>query len=97
MTDLLRKMADEFPLTPEEQQTLREAADEIERLRCPKIEKPTQPGWYWWRRVWVDKVGQWIPVQAFHDQSGAIVDKHGDMIFTDAGCEWRGPIPEPTE
>lgn len=62
-------------------------------------EKPTKPGWYWWRDPYknnrapevcrvMDRKGQLIAY--FNDDSIYLTE------FTQP-CEWAGPIPEPEE
>lgn len=65
-------------------------------MNYPRIEKPTEPGWYWWRRVWADRKGDWTPVQAFRIRSFVVVDQR--YIASEGVCvEWRGPIAFPED
>lgn len=51
----------------------------------PTIEKPTEPGWYWF----LDKTEPGSNWEAVHVQ-------HPDA-YQSLRCEWRGPIPEPSD
>ena len=63
-------------------------------MTYPRIEKPTEPGWYWFRilnGMWqMTCVGNYCGVLYVvgHDR------KHPNNM---PPGEWRGPIPEPTE
>lgn len=69
--------------------------------------KPTQPGWYWWRRYKKTKAykvevrkrrgvlrgDQWLEVW----WNGEIVARFDSPVPGPVPGDWAGPIPEPTE
>lgn len=63
----------------------------------PPIEKPTEPGWYWWRHLG----GGWVMIEVFvrFDERFWIqppAPLGPQRLSDELGGEWRGPIPEPT-
>jgi len=69
----------------------------------PKIDKPTGPGWYWYR---YPEERRFTPVlvqryESTHSyRAGQLFTGYGrngqDLTESDQ-VVWRGPIPEPTE
>lgn len=70
-------------------------------VNYPKIEKPTEPGWYWaksdsrWcvvemrERDWSDESGEsWVERECYET---------GEDCPNEIDCytDWRGPLPEP--
>lgn len=57
-------------------------------------EKPTVPGWYWWKGAVSGKVAC-LPVV---EQDGLLLaGLHNFHNVEVMGGEWAGPIPEPVE
>lgn len=66
---------------------------QLQPVRWTK-EKPTEPGWYWWRGpVWGGTRTKMFEVSK--DKAGLYVAAWGYVEFM-AG-EWSGPIPVPLE
>jgi len=65
-------------------------------------DKPTKPGWYWYREnnrlcVWYVRVGDGKRTELWVYQPHRISDGHGIQLFYFKGGEWAGPIKEPKE
>jgi hypothetical protein len=56
-------------------------------------EKPTVPGWYWWRR----RVGHKAFVVYLEEHDGAMMEYSQGRYFTLENGEWAGPLAEPKE
>lgn len=63
-------------------------------------EKPTQPGWYWWRVTKDDRerriVHVWFSDRIDPTMPRLIVDGVGDR-YDLADCQWAGPLLPPEE
>lgn len=58
-------------------------------------EKPTEPGWYWWR---LDERKSPIVFLRCGDNFHTVIDLYDGWDGTSPdGGEWSGPIPEPEE
>ena len=55
-------------------------------------EKPTKPGWYWWRQT----KRHYGEIVCVIDIDILTVNRNG-VITEVRGGEWAGPIPEPIE
>ena len=61
----------------------------------PRIEKPTAPGWYWFRSDRRPSI--WWPYRVQFDGSeGWTKDDGEERPISEMSGHWRGPIPEPT-
>ncbi len=59
------------------------------------IEKPTRPGWYWWREHGLPLMGVIVQVQVEADtvySSGTDAEASLDQMI---GGEWFGPLEMP--
>lgn len=56
-------------------------------------EKPTKPGWYWWRR------GTWMFIRTVHadDDGQCWADGYTVEQLCEHDGEWAGPIAPPME
>ncbi len=78
-------------------ETMRSIADGLVRPLRWSAEKPTVPGWYWWRNKTPNggyitdmlEVGEQLTV--YNDQT------HKSHSVDEFQGEWAGPIPEPGE
>lgn len=60
-------------------------------------EKPTKPGWYWWRRE-KGFIPSFLHVTTDHLKgTGFFIVGAYTVRFQNIGGEWAGPIPEPEE
>ena len=64
-------------------------------------EKPTVPGWYWWRQLAVDHPGVIVSVSFINGGMHlSFVAEYGTYVYSEIGREesqFAGPIPEPTD
>lgn len=62
-------------------------------------EKPTQPGWYWWRNTGLSVVGrtQVCKVSIYKGKYRAMFIDGERPLVADLAGEWAGPIEEPEE
>lgn len=74
----------------------------LPRALCWTKERPTTPGWYWWR-AWrggtavVTEVCYSIPVTGEKRLYAQFVDCTKALYIDQFEGEWAGPIPEPKE
>lgn len=77
--------------------------NENSRLKHQKIgtwstEKPTRPGWYWWRQPYCQDVIVEITLGGAKNGKRLYVVTDGDTgELASFSGEWAGPIPEPEE
>lgn len=66
----------------------------------PRIKRPTEPGWYWFR---VDEKSMWKMVEAYEVTASQTLwaRNRGVSSFvlpvSQMNGEWAGPIPQPGE
>lgn len=64
----------------------------------PRIDRPTEPGWYWYR---LDAIAKWQAVRVYEDSGRLRVMLPGRearyLVENLREHQWRGPIPEPQE
>ena len=83
----------------EEKAESRRLAAELDALKkYPTIERPTEPGWYWFHPT-AARPSYWTALRVFKDGWGCLwVDEttnHETLLLDFRRGEWRGPIPEP--
>jgi len=65
-------------------------------MNYPRIERPTEPGWYWYRSPGRD---HWLMIEAFMRLGSLWLQPPAPMPISELSerhsGEWRGPIPEP--
>lgn len=62
----------------------------------PKIDKPTEPGWYWYRCP-PAKIN-WV-VRRVYEEGGALwvlIPNMDHILLEELPGEWHGPIPRPS-
>lgn len=63
-------------------------------MNYPKIEKPTEPGWYWFRSHIRPSI--WWPYRVQQDSAEFWTKDDGEEVpLSEMPGEWRGPIPTP--
>lgn len=66
-------------------------------MEYPKVDRPTVPGWYWFKGA--ARPAVWTILRVFRDGYGDIwVDETTNdetLLVEFQRGEWRGPIPEP--
>ena len=63
-------------------------------MTYPRIEKPTEPGWYWFRQIGPN----WKCAEvAQMDGVLCVINFVRCPSVESLGGDWRGRIPEPTE
>lgn len=62
----------------------------------PKIDKPTEPGWYWVRLCGDLETADVGFVNGLCDQMEAWINGMVYAIDDETLTDWRGPLPEPT-
>lgn len=65
-------------------------------IEYPKIERPTEPGWYWFKSMFRP---YWASLRVYKDGWGDLwvqQDSTQTLLLEWPHGEWRGPIPEPT-
>lgn len=82
----------------EEKAESRRLAAELDALKkYPTIERPTEPGWYWFRGA--AKPSIWTMRRIFDGGDGDLwMDAPNDSevpLREASSGQWRGPIPEP--
>ncbi len=60
-------------------------------------EKPTQNGFYFWRKKDVDENALTVAVVRMSDRTAKIIGCETVCCIDDVGGEWAGPIQEPEE
>jgi hypothetical protein len=59
-------------------------------------EKPTQPGWYWWRTGILCNA---VKINFDRNETKLFLEKYGDPLHgyfvENLGGEWAGPLVEP--
>lgn len=63
-------------------------------------QKPTKPGWYWYRELEVGPKIRFPRIREMTYANGVLMSYSGmthPSIVANTEGEWAGPIPEPTE
>lgn len=69
-------------------------------MNYPKIDRPAQAGWYWFRAA--SPTSPWVMIEIFTKIDGSLwvqppVPMHARPLSSvPLFGDWRGPIPEPT-